>query len=560
MELVNPANLKLSGTFEERLQRSVRHLLELNTAEMRMEFTQPNEQWHWGADYMGRWIAVMALLGEYTGQDYEVDKVVDELIQFQQPDGSFGAYGESHDFQEWFGMGRGLIGLLEYYRLHPDDQVIESAVRLGDYYAAHYPEVTDCMHECYSNALEGLVALARLTGEPRHMETARRVAETSNVYRRVWFSKRLAANGRRSPYSGQVHCTLLTTRGLAELYRLTGEARYLEPVQALHAYLRDEMLWISGGIGFYFFRPDENETCADADWLRLNLLLWEVTGEISYLELAERILLNQLFFDQADNGGFCYLRGLQSRAGATFDACCSYHGPRALYETMRYIYTLEPGVVQANLYLEGEASLPVHGHSLRIASVHSYRPNELAIAFTLTDVPPDRFTLRLRIPEWAGQGILSVNSGTHEVIAKPGYASLERQWSNGDVVTLRLPLEVKLAKPHTLGKHVLYPNEAAIFYGPRLFCLTDDLNLGVPVHLVRLNPGAAFKLETSERLQAQGILPDGSQVPLVYSPLDSIGGTPSGMGRIHTVRAPYFKVWIPLQGNHDPAGRPEERL
>jgi hypothetical protein len=67
-------------------------------------------------------------------------------------------------------------------------------------------------------------------------------------------------------------------------------------------------------------------------------------------------------------------------------------------------------------------------------------------------------------------------------------------------------------------------------------------------------------VETSERLHARGILPDGRQVPLVYSPLDSIGGTPSGMGRIHTVRAPYFKVWIPMKGNHDTAGRPGERL
>jgi hypothetical protein len=234
MELVNPANLKLSGPFEERLQRSIRHLLDLNTTEMRMEFTQPNEQWHWGADYMGRWIAVMALLGQYTGEDYGVDKVVYELIQFQQPDGSFGGYGESHDFQEWFGMGRGLIGLLEYYRLHPDEKVIESAVRLGDYYAAHYPEVTDCMHECYSNALEGQCS-GFMTGEPR-TETARRVAETQCIA-----DLALSDWQRTAGAYHMARCTARTTRA-GRTVPPHGQGALSEPVLALHLISRRDAL------------------------------------------------------------------------------------------------------------------------------------------------------------------------------------------------------------------------------------------------------------------------------------------------------------------------------
>ena len=544
MKLIDPANLKLQGTFDERLRRSIRHLLEIGTGEMRMEFTQPVEHWHWGADYMGRWIAAMTLLGRYTGEDYQVPIVVKELLGYQQPDGSFGSYGEARDFQEWFGMGRGLIGLLEYHSAVPDPDVLRAAKRLGDYYITHYPDICDCMYECYSSGLEGLVALADLTGEPRYLAIARRMAETSGVYQQIWYSKTLASNGRRSPYSGQVHCTLLTARGLVELHRLTGEEKYLAPVLALHTYIQEEMLWISGGLGFYFYRPDENETCADADWLRLNLLLWQVTDNIEYLELAERILVNQLFFDQADNGGFCYLRGLQNRAGATFDACCSHHGPRALYETMRYTYTIDEDTVQVNLYLEGEARLTIHHQNIRISSHLTQHRDNLEIALKIYDPPPEAFTIQLRVPAWAGSGAIRVNSELPAEQPQSGYGRIHRQWMSGDEIILRLPSPSHFVRSHTVGKHTLYPDEVAAFYGPRLFCLADHLNLDVPIHLVKVLPEAGLSVEGPDRLVAQGVLPDGSDCQLVFSPLSDISGTPSGIGRIYTVRTSYFKTWI----------------
>jgi len=113
MILADPAQLTLKGDFQDRILRSIRHLLDLNTDEMRAEFTSPSDFWHWGADYMGRWISAMSLLGQYTGESYGVEAVVRELLGFQNSDGSFGSYSAPHDFQEWFGMSRGLVGLLE---------------------------------------------------------------------------------------------------------------------------------------------------------------------------------------------------------------------------------------------------------------------------------------------------------------------------------------------------------------------------------------------------------------------------------------------------------------
>jgi hypothetical protein len=96
MNLAHPGQLTIMGEFHERIVRSIQHLHELNTDEMRREFTHPDDFWHWGADYMGRWISSMALLEQYTGADHGVQPVVRELLDFQREDGSFGSlYGSA---------------------------------------------------------------------------------------------------------------------------------------------------------------------------------------------------------------------------------------------------------------------------------------------------------------------------------------------------------------------------------------------------------------------------------------------------------------------------------
>ena len=551
MKLADPAQLTLKGEFQDRIARSIRHLIDLNTDEMRKEFTSPTDFWHWGADYMGRWISAMSLLGQYTGESYGVDAVVHELLGFQNRDGSFGPYTDPHDFQEWFGMSRGLVGLLEYYQTSQDERALAAAVRLGDFYLANYPDWAPCLYECYSTALEGLVLLFKLTGEAKYLETARRIATSSAVYKGVRYSKELTPEGRRSPVSGQVHCQLTTARGLLDLYEVTQEKSYLTPVLELHNYIMKELLWVSGGIGFYYYRPEENETCADSDWLRMNLQLWRLTRDVRFMHLAEHILLNQIFFNQADNGGFCYLRGLQNRAGAVFDACCSHHAPRAFYEVLRHIYATTEEVVWINLLMGGAARLALENGTLALSSDIQEDSGAQVYSLTLTGAPLTPLRLMLRIPEWAGPASLVLNGQAVPLNIESGYIRLERIWRRGDRLVATFPMTVRVKRGHVLGQHVIFPDEVAVFYGPRLFSLDDTLNPDVRLHLVRLKLPSSlpdgFRVAGSNRLLAMGVTPDRASEPLIFAPLSEIGGTPSGLGRIHTIRSPYYKVWIPLE-------------
>jgi DUF1680 family protein len=551
MNLTDPAHLSVYGELNERIQRSIQHLKELNNNEMRMELTTPDEFWHWGADYMGRWIGSMSLLARYTGKDYGALEVARELLTYQNPDGSFGSYTDPHDFQEWFGMGRGLVGLLECYQFHPETELLEAVLKLGRYYASHYPDQACVLYECYSNALEGLVQLARMSTDPLYLDVARRMLEKSVVYEGIRYSTEVAPNGRRTPCAGQVHCQLSTARGMLDLYEFTGDESYLQPVLDLHQYILDELVWISGGIGFYYFRPEENETCADADWLRLNLQLWQLTRQAHYIEMAENILLNQLYFNQTDNGGFCYLRGLENRAGAVFDACCSHHGPRALYEVLRYIFTSEKGSTWINLYFSGEVRL---NNETGIKSLES-RVREIPGMFEYTlkiqENTHDLHSLNFRLPQWACGVSLKLNEEPQDFVERDGYAYLERCWSVGDTLVIQFDVQGQVIKGQTIGKHVISPLQTAVRYGPRLYCLNDMHNPSVRVHLARLKfdgkESQPVKVLTPTRLILKGSTPDIMDEDLVLSPLSEVGGVPSGAGRIHTVRSMYYKVWLPIQ-------------
>jgi hypothetical protein len=328
----------------------------------------------------------------------------------------------------------------------------------------------------------------------------------------------------------------------------------MEAVLALHRFITDEALWISGGVGFYFNRPEENEACADADWLRLNLALWHTTGEARYLDLAENVLVNQLYFAQVDSGAFCYLRGLQNRAGATFDVCCSHHAPRAMWEAMRYLYTVEGYGVWVNLLLDGSARLRLgeaEELSLDLETQVCYEPAAVVLTVALRAAPAEAVALHLRVPCWAGGASVAVNGQTARGSVDDGYICLDRHWGPGDMVKVRYPRLIRPRRGQRLGQHVLNPDAVAVFYGPHLYCAVDRWNAEVNLHLTRVaespaHPHGDFAATGSNRLETDGISASGSRVRLILSPVYDLGGVANGIGRSHPVSTSPFRVWLPM--------------
>ena len=127
MNLADPSRCTLAGEEAARLDLAIDHLQQLNAEEMWRELENPDPIWHWSADYPGRWIATMALLSGHTGVNYGAREVARRLISYQRSDGSYGDFTCPHGYKEWFGMGRGLVGLLEYFQATGDSLALDSA-------------------------------------------------------------------------------------------------------------------------------------------------------------------------------------------------------------------------------------------------------------------------------------------------------------------------------------------------------------------------------------------------------------------------------------------------
>jgi hypothetical protein len=302
-----------------RLRRAYDHLLKIPRERILRELRQHDPNWNWGADYAGRWIGAVSQSAARLGaDDGPAREVARELVALQHPDGSFGF---NADDRSWFGMGRALAGLLDYFEATEDERGFDAARKLADFIAA---QARPAPNGWQASCLQGLVMLMAHGPDisDRYLPAAERLAQAS------------AAHAHPEEPFPHAHSFLLAARGLLSLHRLTGDEGYLERVQRLHDIVGQRHAWVSGGIPERLDPVSEqDETCATADWFHLNLDLFRATRDGRYLRTAARVLANHLYFGQASNGGFAAGRDLDgNHAGEVRDFCCSMHGARALAE------------------------------------------------------------------------------------------------------------------------------------------------------------------------------------------------------------------------------------
>jgi hypothetical protein len=120
----------------------------------------------------------------------------------------------------------------------------------------------------------------------------------------------------------------------------------------------------------------------------------------------------------------------------------------------------------ASLYAANEVNAKVGtGTSLKVAEETDY-PFGDTVTLRVSAAQPVRFPLYLRIPRWCGKASVKLNGQSVRVAAKPlSYVVLEREWKDGDTVSLRLPMQVSVMKWEQ--NH----NAVSVDYGPLTFSL-----------------------------------------------------------------------------------------
>ncbi|MGK3954205.1 glycoside hydrolase family 127 protein [Microbacterium sp. I2] len=165
--------------------------------------------------------------------------------------------------------------------------------------------------------------------------------------------------------------------------------------------------------------------------------------------------------------------------------------------------------------------------------------------------------LHLRIPGWSSGATLTVNGDAVEVTAPGTYTRIDREWREGDVIQLTLPMPVHVLRAHRLAEEAT--NQVAVRRGPVVYSLESaDLPDGVVLEQAALRRGATFTPIESEiaghrviALETEIAVLPGADDDALY---DDLADTELGTATVRLV--PYYawgnrgagemSVWLPL--------------
>jgi DUF1680 family protein len=421
---------------------------------------------NYSGDVSGRYIGALAAASGQTDKLFpSLDRVVSKILKMQNPDGHFGdpfpASGiTANEMAILWGNGRLLVGLLEHYGLDKRPEVLAAARRLGDFLLQVAPRLN---HEevrkefngerfaagyiCWTHNTEGLAELYRVTRDDRYLALARGIAARTD----------------RHP-SQHSHGFLTSLRGVLALYRATGEGRYLEQVETEWKSLAGSPNLLVQHAVPEMFAPQikRDEGCSEADWLRLSLGLWRATRKPEYLEEAEATLFNEFVFNQFHTGDFGHVQLTPTGAGGIFARawwCCTLHGLRALADLMDDVFRECENGLAYDLPVDGQRR--TRGLALR---ADSSLEHDGTVRLEVVRAGRRPHTLAVRQPAWATGVSVSVDG--HKVAGqmRNGYLELQRTWNEGETIVISYGFRTRAVR------HPELPRQA-IFYGPWLLAV-----------------------------------------------------------------------------------------
>jgi hypothetical protein len=167
------------------------------------------------------------------------------------------------------------------------------------------------------------------------------------------------------------------------------------------------------------------------------------------MDFYERGLFNHILASQDPATGMVtYYVALKPGAWRSYSTpedsfwCCVGTGMENPARYGEAIYARQGDALLVNLFLASQVTWREKGLTLR---QETRFPDEDRTRLVLRLEKPLRLALRLRHPAWVKNGFAaSVNGQAVALDSRPGsYATIEREWRDGDVVELRLPMSLR---------------------------------------------------------------------------------------------------------------------
>lgn len=309
---------------------------------------------------------------------------------------------------------------------------------------------------------ENLYRAAQLTGESRYRDYAR-----TWEYTRFWklFDEPAGDPGPdlfafSRGYHAYSHVNSLN--GAVAAYGITGEGRYLKLVRNAYDYLQRQQIYATGGYGpnerlvpeplllDYLDVMENHWETACSSWagFKLGKQLMRFTGDARYGDWIERLLINGIgaALPMAPDGRVMYhsghgLSGTAKSYKLPPWSCCAGSRVQAVADYHDLIFFQDTDSLYVNLYTPAVATWSHRGRPVTLRQETQFPESEY-VQMRLSLADADTFTLKLRQPAWLAQPMeMRINGqAARPEIDAAHWASLRREWRDGDRLELRLPM------------------------------------------------------------------------------------------------------------------------
>lgn len=425
---------------------------------------------------------VKGLVGlAYTLNDDELklktQKWIDWALNSQQKDGSFGPPSN----KDWWPRMPMIAALTDYYEATNDARILPFLTGYFRYQLASLdkqPLFEWAMARAADNA-DAVIWLYNRTGDAFLLDLIDKIHAQSYDYADI-FTKNSFITGYTNNFFPK-HCV-----NVAQAYKYgpvffqrskanTDRAAFINGAINLQPY-HTQITGMNPGTEMLSGNSSVQgvELCATVERMFSNEIATRILGDAIFGDELEKIAFNQLPGTLSDDihqhQYYAVPNQVQSKKGGNgyaqdYDngilpgpysgfACCRYnmHMGWPKYTQYCWMATTDNGLV-ATAYGPATVTAKVaNGENVIINEVTNY-PFDEQIQLTITLDNAVTFPLKLRIPAWCAKPVVKVNGVIQKNIVPGAYYSILRKWSSGDVVTLNLPMEIKVTDwvNHSVG-------------------------------------------------------------------------------------------------------------
>jgi DUF1680 family protein len=482
------------------------HRLSTNGAAANGGWDAPNFPFrsHMQGHFLTAWAQAYAVMSDTTCRD-KANQMVAELAKCQANNAAAGfTSGYLSGFPEsdlnaveagtpvavsYYCIHKTLAGLLDVWRYIGNTQARDVLLSLAGWVdwrtgRLSYSQMQTVLQTEFGGMNAVLTDLYQQTGDSRWLGVAQRFDHASVIDP--------LANNQDNLNGKHANTNLPKWIGAAREYKATGTVKYRNIAQNVwNMVVNDHSYVIGGNSQAEHFRPPDaiagylsNDTCEHCNtynMLKLTRELWLLDPDrVAYFDYYERALINHLIGAQNpsdSHGHITYFTPLNpgghrgvgpAWGGGTWSTdynsfwCCQGTGIETNTKLMDSIYFFNGTTLTVNLFTPSVLTWAERGITVTQSTTY---PVSDTTTLTLAGTMSGSWSIRVRIPGWTQNPTISVNGTVQTVAATPGsYATINRAWQAGDVLTVRLPMRVIMSAAND------NPNVQAVTYGPTVLC------------------------------------------------------------------------------------------